>query len=364
MPRILLTVTNDLTYDQRMQRICTSLSQAGYETVLIGRKLNNSTDLKLQSFAQKRLYCFFSKGILFYTEYNLRLFIYLLFAKADAFCAIDLDTIMPCYLASTIRKKKRIYDAHELFTEQKEIVTRPLIHKVWLAIERFAVPRFRHGYTVNFFIKQELNRRYAADYEIVRNLPTQQTLAKVEKFATPTLIYQGAVNEGRSFETLIPAMKQINATLLICGVGNFLTQAMELAKEHAVEDKVIFKGAVAPAALQPLTQQCHIGMMLFEDTGLNQYYSLANRFFDYMMAGIPQVCVGYPEYAAIIKDHPFAYLIHNTREETIAVAVNKLLQNNVLYNELEKNAINASGILNWGQEEKKLIAFWKAVFEN
>jgi hypothetical protein len=76
-----------------------------------------------QAFKQKRLNCFFEKGFLFYTEYNLRLFFFLLFQKADIICAIDLDTILPVYFVTALKKQKRVYDAHELFTEQKEVIT-------------------------------------------------------------------------------------------------------------------------------------------------------------------------------------------------------------------------------------------------
>jgi len=361
LPTIFLTVTNDLTYDQRMQRICTSLSKAGYEVVLVGRKLKNSIALNNLPFNQKRLNCLFSKGILFYAEYNIRLFLYLLSIKADAYCAIDLDTIIPVLLVSIIKKKPRIYDAHELFTEQKEIVTRIFIYKFWLTIEQFAVPKFKMGYTVNVFIKEEFKRRYGADYSVVRNLPLKKDLLVTSKFNTHTIIYQGAVNEGRSFETLIPAMKSVNAQLLICGVGNFLNEVKTLVKKHGVEDKVIFKGAVQPQDLLQITQQSHLGVMLFESTGMNQYYSLANRFFDYMMAGIPQLCVNYPEYAVIVKNHPFAYLIPDTSIETIANGLNKLLGDTVLYKQLQDNAIEARNKLNWDEEEKSLIGFWKQI---
>ena len=342
-----------------MQRICTSLTKAGYEVVLIGRKLNNSLPLNNLSFTQKRLHCVFSKTILFYAEYNIRLFFYLLFAKADAFCAIDLDTIIPILFVSMLKNKPRVYDAHELFTEQKEIVTRKNVYRFWLGIERFAVPKFKDGYTVNLFIKEEFERRYGVKYEIVRNLPTLKPMSLIEKFSNPTIIYQGAVNEGRSFETLIPAMKNVEGQLLICGKGNFLEQAKLLAKENSVQEKVIFKGAVEPKELQLITQQSHIGVMLFESTGLNQYYSLANRFFDYMMAGIPQLCVNYPEYAAIINDFPFAFLINDTSSKTIAEALNNLLKDVVLYESLQKNTMLAREALNWNEEEKRLIQFWK-----
>ncbi|MEM9824342.1 MAG: glycosyltransferase, partial [Bacteroidota bacterium] len=57
--KIILTVTNDLNYDQRMQRICGSLSTFGYNILLVGRVRSFSKPLQAQKFEQKRLKCFF-----------------------------------------------------------------------------------------------------------------------------------------------------------------------------------------------------------------------------------------------------------------------------------------------------------------
>ena len=52
--KIIFTVTNELNFDQRMQRICTSLQNAGHEVLLMGWKLKNAPPLTTQIFAQKR----------------------------------------------------------------------------------------------------------------------------------------------------------------------------------------------------------------------------------------------------------------------------------------------------------------------
>jgi glycosyltransferase involved in cell wall biosynthesis len=362
--RIVFTVINDLTYDQRMQRICSSLANAGYKVTLVGRELKSSVGLKEQPYAQKRLNCWFEKGKLMYLEFNLRLFFFLLSCPTDCICAIDLDTILPGYFVSKFRNKKRVYDAHELFTEQKEIVTRPSIQKLWLKVEKYTVPKFRFGYTVNGFIAEELKRRYGVDYAIVKNLPKVNRVTPSPDKQNPFIIYQGAVNEGRSFETLIPAMKQINARLVICGNGNFFEEAKSLVKKHKLQNKIEMKGYVAPEELRQLTPTAYAAVMLFENTGLNQYRSLANRFFDYIMAGVPQICVAYPEYEAINNKYGIAYLIYNTNEDTIATAVNNLLADDVLYNRIQQNCLKAREELNWNTEEKVLINFYKNVFAN
>ena len=320
--------------------------------------------LKPHPFKQKRLPCWFTQGKLMYLELNLRLFFYLLFQKVDLICAIDLDTIMPVYFVSRLRGKLRVYDAHELFTEQKEIVTRPAIHKMWLAVERFAVPKFKYGYTVNQFIADELKRRYGVDYAIVKNLPQLKPTISVVKKEVPFIIYQGAVNEGRSFETLIPAMKNINARLVICGNGNYFEQAKKLIKKHKLAGKIEMRGAVPPEELAKLTPTAYAAVMLFENTGLNQYHSLANRFFDYIMAGIPQVCVAYPEYEAINDQYGVAYLIYNTNADTIATALNNLLSDDVLYKSLQANCMKAREVLNWESEEKVLLEYYKTMISS
>ncbi len=345
-----------------MQRICGSLANAGYNVLLVGRKVPFSLSLTDQPYQQKRLSCYFKKGKLMYVEFNLRLLFCLLITSSDCYCAIDLDTILPNYFASKIKGKKRVYDAHELFTEQKEIVTRPAIYKLWLKVEKFAVPKFIYGYTVNDFIANEFKRRYGVDYAVVRNLPKRGHWLRACDKKNPFIIYQGAVNEGRSFETLIPAMKMVNAHLKIYGNGNFFDKALQLIKDCGVEAKVELKGLVAPEELQKITPTAYAAVMLFEDTGLNQYHSLANRFFDYIMAGVPQVCVAYPQYKAINDKFDIACLINHTDADTIATALNNLLYDDVYYNTLQQNCIKAREELNWEVEEKVLIDFYRKLF--
>jgi glycosyltransferase involved in cell wall biosynthesis len=357
MKQFVFTVTNDLSYDQRMIRICTSLSQAGYGVTLVGRKMQDSVPLREQPFRQKRLFCFFTKGKGFYVEYNIRLFLYLIINKIDLICAIDLDTIIPCYWVSVIKGTPRVYDAHELFCEMKEVVTRPRIYRFWKRIERFAVPRFKTGYTVNEPIATAFKELYGVDYGVIRNVPVLQPLtipAKKEKY----ILYQGAVNEGRSFETLIPAMKQVPARLIICGDGNFMEQATALVATHGLQERVIFKGRILPHELHDYTVNAWIGVTLFENKGLSNYYSLANRFFDYMQAGIPQLGVDYPVYREINNQYPIAVLINDLSPDSIAAQLNRLLNDELLYRELQQNCVAAREIFNWQQEEKKLVAFY------
>lgn len=364
LKRIVFTVTNDLCYDQRMQRICTTLAKVGYDVLLIGRKLKDSKNLNRELYQQKRFFCFFSKGLLFYAEYNLRLFFYLLFIKADATCAIDLDTILPCYFVSMIRKKKRVYDAHELFTEMKEVISRPGIKKIWMKIEKIAVPSFQYGYTVSQSIAEEFKQRYKVVYEVIRNVPVKKKAnpPATKNSCLKIIIYQGAVNEARGLENLILAMEFIEAELHIYGDGNIYKRIETLIVQKGLREKIILKGKLSPEELKAITGNAEIGINLVEPYGLNQVYSLANKFFDYIHASVPQVTMDFPEYKKINDAFEVAILIPGTGEKEITNAINQLLNDPVLYKKLKNNCIAASEVYNWQQEEKKLIEFYAKIF--
>ncbi len=363
MKRIYFTVTNDLSFDQRMHRICGSLAEAGYEVTLVGRQLGTSLPLQPKSFRQKRISCFFNKGFLFYAEYNLRLFFFLLNKRMDAICAIDLDTILPCLFISKLKDIPRVYDAHEYFTELKEVRTRPLVKKVWLGIERFAVPKYHYGYTVSDGLAEEFRKKYQRDYKVVRNLPVLKEQLPVKK-ENKFLLFQGAVNEARGFEYLIPAMKSVNYKLVICGDGNFMGQLKELIRQNNVAGKVELTGMLLPEELRKIAQKATLGIGLAEKEGLNQFLALPNKFFEYMHAGLPQVAMNYPEYKKINDQFRVAVLLDGLLVEEISVAINHLMENDAALKELHQNCLKAREVYCWQNEEKELIKFYQSIFKS
>ena len=360
--RITLAITNDPNYDQRMIRICTSLHDAGYDVTLVGRRRPISAALIPRPFRQVRIPQRIDQGKLFYALFNAKLFFYLLFKKTDAFCAIDLDTIMPVYWASLLRRKPRVYDAHELFCDIEEVASRPRLQKVWRWIERTTVPNFHGGYTVNESYVREYRRMYGVDYAVVRNATVLRPFVPPPAPAKPFILYQGAVNKGRCFEQLIPAMKWVDYRLVICGNGNFMEQAQALAKAEGVEDRVEFRGYVPPEELRHITPQATIGITLFVATSLSNELSLANRFFDYMHAGVPQLCVAYPEYEHINSRYEIATLIRDITPESIAQALNGMLQNPARMEAMRAQCMAAREEFNWQAEERRLLGVYEKLF--
>ncbi|MEI8110786.1 MAG: glycosyltransferase [Chitinophagia bacterium] len=362
MRSIICCVTNSLYYDQRMQRICSSLHNAGYSVTLVGRKGIPADDFASSVYREHRLNMWFTNGPLFYLEFQVRLFIYLIMNTADIYNAADLDTLPAVYFASVCKRKKLVFDAHEWFTQQKEVVTRKYVHRVWLMAERWLVPKCKIGYTVNQQLANLFLKEYDVKYAVIRNVPTWKIVPEnLNRKSDRWIIYQGAVNEGRCFEQLVPAMQQVDCRLRIWGNGNYMNQLTHLIHIKNLQNKVICEGMVAPNHLSAITPQATIGITLFEHLGFNQYYSLANRFFDYIMAEVPQVCSNFPEYVSILAQFPVGIAVDSSNPDAIAAGLNKLLQDDVLYDECVQACRAARAFFNWENEQQKLLAFYENV---
>ncbi len=353
-----------------MQRICGSLVAAGYRVQLVGWQRPASPPLTPQPYAQHRLRGWFQRGKLFYVEYHLRLFCYLLGQHAAAWCACDLDTALPVWLRARLGGQPFVYDAHELFTEVPEVVARPAVQRVWRRVEGFIVPRARLAYTVGPALARVFEQRYGRPFAVVRNVSRLRTdevppaLPGPDAAAAPPsgyILYQGALNVGRGLENLLDAMPQVAGRLVICGEGDLSAALRERAGGLGLlaSGRVEFRGFVLPAALREVTRHAAVGIMLLENTGLSYYYSLANKFFDYLHAGIPQVLIDFPEYRALNEQFDVAELVADLRPATLATALNRLLRDEpARYQHLAANCRGAAPQLSWQHEERELQRLW------
>ena len=141
-----------------------------------------------------------------------------------------------------------------------------------------------------------------------------------------------------------------------------MPQLKKIIEQYNVQDKVELRGMLLPAQLWEVATTAYMGIAVAENEGLNQYLALPNKFLDYFHAGLPQVTMDYPEYRKINSEFEIAVLINDLDPANIAAAVNNLLDNTVLYDRLRNNCFKAREILNWQEEQKKLLAFYNKLF--
>lgn len=278
--------------------------------------------------------------------------------RFDAVCGVDLDTALPAKLVARIRNKPFCYDAHEYFTEVPELVDRPGIQKVWKGIERTIITPQTKAYTVSQSIADIFYNVYGVHFKVIRNVAVLDYTSHEIIEKKNRIIYAGAVNKGRGLEELIQCMNEVSYDLIICGDGDMTDSLVQMVTNLGLEHKVSFTGYLPPDQLNAEIKESKIGYLMLSFQGLSYYHSLANKFFDYMHAEIPQLCIDFPEYRNINATHEVAVL-SQLNPEDISINLNRLINDRELYQTLEDNCRKAKEVYNWQKESEKLVDFYQ-----
>lgn len=370
--KAIVSVTNDLVTDNRVRRLCSMLVNIGYDVVFIGRKLPGSLPLPSENYRMRRMKLWFNRNAFFYAEYNIRLFFYLLFHKADVLVANDLDTLLANYMAAKIKGCKLVYDSHELFTEVPELEHNAFAKKVWGKIENWIVPKLEYAVTVNQSIADIFHTKYGTHFMVLRNMPYRY-VPTVKKNRTdlglPTdkkiIILQGnGINISRGAEEAVDAMKhiQVPSILLIIGNGDVISILKETVAKENLGDRVIFKDRLPYYELMQYTANADLGITFDKGNNLNYYYSLPNKIFDYIQAGIPVLSSRLPELERIVTTYEVGGLIENHHPEYIAQMMELCLSDEELRSKWSKNLRLAADILCRENEEKELMQLYEKFY--
>ena len=356
-----MLVSNDVVNDQRVLRGAATLLKTGFEVNIIGRLLPGSLPAAGLPFRITRLRMFFRRGFFFYAFLNIRLFLFLLFREKGFIVANDLDTLMPAWLMSKLRRAPLVYDSHEYFTGVPEIQNRRLVKCVWKWIEKHTVPRIPHLITVNASIAALYREEYGIEFRVVRNLsrrwsgagnPSHAGLGLPEN--KKILVLQGSgINIDRGAEELVSAMTYLpDSLLLIIGSGDVIPQLKKMSKEMGIDDRIRFLGKMPYHRMMQYTQNADLGLSLDKDTSLNQRYSLPNKLFDYIQAGIPVLASPLPEVMAIVEHYQVGEILRSYGPVEMAGQIREMLKDPGAKRLLKEKLLSAAETLCWEKEEE------------
>jgi glycosyltransferase involved in cell wall biosynthesis len=371
--RILVSVTSDMVTDQRVNRMASTLKEAGHRVLVIARALKTSAELTPKRYRTVRFRLWFEKGPLFYIAFNLRLFWFLLWHHADILVANDLDTLLPNYLVSRIKRIPLVYDSHEYFTGVPELEGRPKVKKMWKAIEKFCLPGLKHTITVNQSIADLYDNEYGTAFQIIRNVPEVSMPFMDEKqdlrvrLNLPTdkkiVILQGAgINIQRGAEEAVEAMKYLkDVVLLIVGGGDVIDNLKQQVIESGLSENVMFVAKQPVLSLRKYTAAADLGITLDKDTNINYRFSLPNKLFDYIQAGIPILASNLPEVRRVIESYQVGRISEDHNPKNIAKHIDEMLNDEEANSQWKINLEKASKELNWEKEKEKFLRIFRAI---
>lgn len=357
---------NDLSTDQRVHKHCMLLVRKGYGVLLIGRQTSQSVPLEQRPYETYRMRLPFEKGPLFYAWFNLMLFFQLLVRKSDLLFSNDLDTLLPNFLVSRLKRRPLVYDSHEFFTEVPELSGRPVVQRIWQWFERLMVPKLKYMLTVNASIASLYQERYGVEMKVLRNIPNSLNAGSIQEYCREELglpidrkviILQGSgINMHRGAEEAVEAMQYVQqAVLLILGSGDVVPQLKQRVSELNLSEQVIFKDRMPYAQMMAHTRLADLGLSLDKDTNINYRYSLPNKIFDYIHAGIPVLGSDLVEVRRVIEQYGVGEVVRSFEPQELAMQMQGMLSSKK-YPEWTTNAKLAAAELNYEKESEVLAS--------
>lgn len=234
-----------------------------------------------------------------------------------------------------------IYDAHELYPEQRSFSTQQ--RRICADAEREFIKQASVVFAVNESIASEMANRYGIKMPIVLTNaidppssfdPRQRyDLLRYKLGLTDSrriLLLQGGFAPHRNLRELILAMSYVKAQdvdLVMMGFGNYGAELERVARRrNLLGERVYFVPAVSQAELLQHSASADVGIIPYPHVDLNSYYCTPNKLFEFIQARLPILANDSPELRRFVENEGFGLIRKMNGPRQIARAIDDVFE--------------------------------------
>jgi glycosyltransferase involved in cell wall biosynthesis len=289
---------------------------------------------------------------------------------ADIYHAHDETAFAATYVAARLRRKHLIFDAHELPFTGKSVTRWRRLHALAVGLVARMAPYCVGIITVSQPIAQEIHSLYQGpEVTVIRNIPMYRTVQRSDRLReylglspeTRIALFQGAFNPDRELDRLVRSATFLDPDIVIVMMGNG-PKAIQLPLEALVESEQVAERVkiIPPVPYEELldwTASADIGLIIYSpDYSPNIRMCLPNKFFEYLMAGLPILSSQLDVVADLSRTYDVGQVVSSLTPTDIAAAINTMLADPVALDGMRRNALeSARRVFNWGKERQLLI---------
>jgi glycosyltransferase involved in cell wall biosynthesis len=271
-------------------------------------------------------------------------------------------------------KRKRpgtrlVYDSHELATQRSRMRR---LRRWWAGwTERRGLRHVDELIMTTRSRAQYMVDRYGIEFPtLVRNVPEIIDIEAGwdlhERLEIPTdrriLLYQGSIQEYRGIEESIDAVTMLEGcVLVIIGYGYHRPVLEEMVRERGLDDVVKFFGPIPNDELLYYTASADVGMCVIRGQSLSYRWSLPNKLFEYMMAGIPVVASDFEEMGRVVQEEGVGTVCDPDDPASIAAAVRAIVDDPAAAERYRAATRDTITRYHWGVEEQALLDLYRRV---
>jgi glycosyltransferase involved in cell wall biosynthesis len=378
---VAMLVRNRYTHDTRVEKEARTLSDEGWRVTVVAdagpdlpsREVRDGVDVLRVPRSGPPI-----PGLRFLLH-ELRLARVLESLGPEALHAHDSNALLPVALAARRIGRPFVYDAHELWLH------RPRRGRGWLysalfsvyyrLLHRWAIPRASATVTVSPPIARHLERHYGLpSVHLVPNYPEPPREPRRHEIRSlppgglpamvPIILHLGGIMAERGLDALVDALPGMrsDAHVVLLGEGEHWGVLERRARERGVAERLHRRGPVPSADVIGYAASATVGIQTTPPTGLNNRYSLPNKLFQYMAAGIPVVASDFSQVREIVEASRCGLVVDTTRPELIAAVVNRILSD-----EEEARAMGEQGRqavidrYNWATSAEALVQVYRSL---
>ena len=373
--RACIFVCRPFLNDNRVIRTATELRRNGFKVLVLAyhdnglmenEVINDFTVIRIK-LATKNM----GNGIICktikYLEYILKAIQFSILFKPTVNHCNDLDTLLLGYILYYIFKTPYLYDSHEYFQDHMYSNLPLWAFVIQAKLERMLSKRACAVITVSKYIAESLKRDFKRnDIYIIRNISNLSSIQNKNESTSDyvnQLIYLGQIGYGRATDNIIKALSLLNSDIKAYFFGYYneieIDKYHTLARDYNVCNRIIFEKPLCSNNIILNISPGIAGLCLNQNINKNYFYSLPNKLFEYIQAGIPVIGSDLPEIRNIIDTYGIGVIVDPESHESIAEGIQHILLNGKEY--YQENLEKAKKILNWENEAKKLIKIYDSL---
>lgn len=307
---------------------------------------------------------------------TIRGMIELLKAQTDIYHAHVERAIPACYVAARLRHKPFIVDTPELTLTDPTYARWSRLNSLAKRLIRHMVSYSARYITASPLYPQELNKLFGAkEMTVILNVPPYREVVKSDRLRqhlnlgpeVRIALYQGFLLHDRLLDRYIRAANFLEPNVVIVFLGSgpeeIVSELKSLIASEGVADRVKIVSAVPYDELLEWTASADIGLTAAApDQSLNNRLCLPNKFFEYLMAGLPVLSLQYDAIVEMIGRYNLGKAISSVAPQDIGAAINEMLADPEGLVCMSANALAiARQEFYWEKESQKLLRLYEEI---
>ncbi len=377
-------LNNSHNIDGRVYKECVTLTEAGHSCIVLGlynKKLPNEENIGGAKVVRLVRWPKLKIPIIrqFLYTYNwVKVGIKL---DVDVYHAHDASTLLEAVMCSVIKKKKLVYDSHELFLNIASLERKKIVKFIWWLKESFSLKKVSCVISANLERSKILKLRYPQikNSFVLENFPLKEIgetrnydasrkamRAKLNILEDDVVfVFQGALSRNRGLEDLLKALPLCDnlskRKFLIIGDGSYKKEFEKKIKNHAYNN-FIFTGKINYKELPSYLVAGDIGLIYFPPICLNYIFAAPNKLYEYMLNRLAIVSGNTPTVVNVINRLKNGLIVYEDSSEDFAKVICKMSEDkDQLQKMKEVSYRNALKYYTWEKQESKFIKMYENI---